>query len=615
MQPMTYTCYGSAVPPYQHRQINHQQYPHAAHSDQYHQQQYHCHRNDEMLFQMLKGQIEYYFDPQNLVHNPFLQAQLNSAEHLGAVSIDIICCFPKVRELYAFARYGPSASRHQMHMVDPNVVRIALRRSEFVGVSKDGMWIGPVRPSRNNAQPAKAAVIPHHSAVSQDIATLVGTVEDERTTAKDAVPTSATTVTTAVSSVTSTPSSPSSQASSLGVPILPLPSFKERNTVIVRDAPVTATEIEVTEAFSSEYVMPRSVRPDVGNTWYVTFESEEQAMSALANTRDRTIAGAPIFGRLKNAARNSMSEPLLPTMAPLPPPQVVAWTATSINHTASYASVPSFDGSSRSTLTASSYPSGIPMNSQMSQGYGYATPATAHGMPVPPKHPVNPVAYQMQQRQIFYQTNHQYQQQQHFQRHLNRTSDLRGGSLLSVASSMNRSYNHTVPHYHAQNPSNNVSKNREYTNKAMDDKSSTGIATKHGGDKADRHKRHSYQSNKSNNNTTTQSYKGEKIKKKKKRKKKEESSISMVELNGVNFPALAGTTPKASEHSSFKLSPNIGEETQRTRYAQSVSRRPPPTKKRNSKGSEASKSVSDLTATMETCLAFTEATAASYDGW
>jgi La domain len=426
MNPMMHIQYGAAAHPYQHepQQFYQQQYPSPTYGDDYHRQhQQLYHPNDVMLFEKVKAQIEFYFRPQNLENDAFLQAQLNATEHLGAVPIHTICSFPKVRELCFFARYGANIPRHQMPVVDPNILRIALRESEVVVVSLDGMWISPARPWRKPQIVTAAAFDPYPSDVvdsgestrGQEAATTIGKDTAEGSPIEDSLATSSL-GNIGVSSVTSAPSSPSSQASSLGVPTHPLPSTKDRNTVIVRDIPDAATEAEVTEAFSSETVKPISVRPDVGNTWYITFESEEQAMSALSNTREKTISGAPISGRLKSRGRNSISVPTLPPMAPLHPPGVLTETGTSVNHSTSIASSTSYPSSGRSTsiLSGSSYPSqsGIPLSGAVSQIHGYVTPVVAHGIPVPPDHPQYPIAYQMQQQQLFYQNYRQHQQQQ-----------------------------------------------------------------------------------------------------------------------------------------------------------------------------------------------------------
>jgi hypothetical protein len=420
MQSMMYTYYGAPVHLYRQQQQHfyQQQYAHPGH---YYQQQ-HYHPNDEILFQKVKAQIEYYFRPQNLQNDSFLQAQLNATEHLGAVPIHILCSFPKVREIYTLSRYGPNFPRHQMPLVDPNILRIALRGSDIVVVSEDGMWISPVR-SPPKAHPVTAEVDQRPLEVvdcsegmsGQDAASSVGQDKDECATAKDSEATS-TTANSGISSVQSAPSSPLSQSSSLGVPTHPLPSLKERTTVILRDIPDTATEIEVMEAFSSETVKPKSATPDVGNTWYISFESEEQAVTALSSTWEKTIAGAPIRGRLKGGSRNSISMPPLPPTASLHPAQVVART----DHASiSSATNPSSVNSTTNTLAGSSYPprSGRALSSPLTQSYGYVTSGVAYGFPVARNnHPQYPGAYQMQQQQLFHQKYHHHShEQQHFQ--------------------------------------------------------------------------------------------------------------------------------------------------------------------------------------------------------
>lgn len=44
----------------------------------------------------------------------------------------------------------------------------------------------------------------------------------------------------------------------------------------------------------------KNVKPDIGNLWYVTFETEEDALQMLFYIRGKTFKGRPIAGRIKS---------------------------------------------------------------------------------------------------------------------------------------------------------------------------------------------------------------------------------------------------------------------------------------------------------------------------
>ncbi len=225
----------------------------------------------------LRSQVEFYFSPQNLAKDAFLQSQLQASDHIGAVHMDIICNFPKVRQINASLHHMGHLPLHMLPMADPRLVRMALQHSTVVTVSQDGAWISPIHSS--STEPTQS----HPGSRS---------AVDERKTESSA------------------PSSPSSQAtasSSLGVPTHPLPpaadtmaSRSERNVVILRDVPSTITREEVMQTFCGDGIVPKAARPDVGNTWFITFETEEQAVNALSSTHDKTIRNVPVRGCLKS---------------------------------------------------------------------------------------------------------------------------------------------------------------------------------------------------------------------------------------------------------------------------------------------------------------------------
>jgi hypothetical protein len=44
----------------------------------------------------------------------------------------------------------------------------------------------------------------------------------------------------------------------------------------------------------------QSIRPDIGNTWFVTFSNEEAAMDALDHIRGKQLGEQPVAARLKS---------------------------------------------------------------------------------------------------------------------------------------------------------------------------------------------------------------------------------------------------------------------------------------------------------------------------
>ena len=62
--------------------------------------------HESVMLAQLRVQIEFYFSPHNLVNDQYLMSLLQSTEHIGAVPLDVIANFPKVRELHAQAFIG-----------------------------------------------------------------------------------------------------------------------------------------------------------------------------------------------------------------------------------------------------------------------------------------------------------------------------------------------------------------------------------------------------------------------------------------------------------------------------------------------------------------------------
>jgi len=214
--------------------------------------------NNDFLLTQIKNQVEFYFAPQNLQNDKFLQSQLNATDHLGAVSIQVICSFRKIRQLYSYSRSG--FYPHDADVpADPALLRMALASSNVVSISHDGMWIVP----NIQKEPQK----------------------DSNTEA----------------TVASIPSSPSSSQD--GSP------QQVRNTLILVDIADTVTEAMVLEAFAK--FDPKVARKEAVNVWQVIFGSSENAAASLE--AEIKLNGTPVKGFLKS------DMPGVPTM-PLPPP-------------------------------------------------------------------------------------------------------------------------------------------------------------------------------------------------------------------------------------------------------------------------------------------------------
>ncbi|KAG7377583.1 La- protein 4B [Phytophthora pseudosyringae] len=78
------------------------------------------------------------------------------------------------------------------------------------------------------------------------------------------------------------------------------PNIKsERTTIILREIP-SSTKPEEVEAIFEGCGQVASVRSDVGDTWFVTMNSESEAVSTLLALRSKTFNGAAIKARLKS---------------------------------------------------------------------------------------------------------------------------------------------------------------------------------------------------------------------------------------------------------------------------------------------------------------------------
>jgi len=74
----------------------------------------------------------------------------------------------------------------------------------------------------------------------------------------------------------------------------------ERTTIILREIPSDTPSEKVCELFEGEGMMEvKSVRSDVGDTWFVTCHSEKDAMNNILALRNKKFNGKPIKSRLK----------------------------------------------------------------------------------------------------------------------------------------------------------------------------------------------------------------------------------------------------------------------------------------------------------------------------
>lgn len=78
----------------------------------------------------------------------------------------------------------------------------------------------------------------------------------------------------------------------------------QRNTVILRDVP-ECTQDEIIELLKELNSPPvQSIKKDIGNMWYFTFESEDDALKLLLGVRGKSFKDQAIAARMK-------SEPVL----------------------------------------------------------------------------------------------------------------------------------------------------------------------------------------------------------------------------------------------------------------------------------------------------------------
>lgn len=80
------------------------------------------------------------------------------------------------------------------------------------------------------------------------------------------------------------------------------PNLKsKRNTLILRDIPADTPEEEIRGIFSAEgCASVVSVKADVGDTWFVAFETEEDCLDTCLVLTNQTFKGKPVRARVKS---------------------------------------------------------------------------------------------------------------------------------------------------------------------------------------------------------------------------------------------------------------------------------------------------------------------------
>lgn len=95
----------------------------------------------------------------------------------------------------------------------------------------------------------------------------------------------------------------------------------QRSTLILRDISSETPLTEIEEIFKHEGCAPvKKIKPEIGNTWFVSFETEQEALATLTVLRTLSFKGQTIQARVKteNPLKNLLApaEPYIPNPAP-----------------------------------------------------------------------------------------------------------------------------------------------------------------------------------------------------------------------------------------------------------------------------------------------------------
>jgi hypothetical protein len=77
----------------------------------------------------------------------------------------------------------------------------------------------------------------------------------------------------------------------------------ERNSMILRDIPSDVSAEEIAQLFDPEYcAVPINIRSDIGQTWFVTFETEDDCLRSIMHIRGLKLREQPIRCGVKSGS-------------------------------------------------------------------------------------------------------------------------------------------------------------------------------------------------------------------------------------------------------------------------------------------------------------------------
>lgn len=141
----------------------------------------------------------------------------------------------------------------------------------------------------------------------------------------------------------------------------------QRTTLILRDIPEDVTKEDILDIFADPQARKvKDAKPDIGNIWYVTFETEDDTVKMLFFIRSKTLRGKPLAGRIKSEnILKSIYDPDATT------PEQAAAAAPALNGQGQH---PYMDTSAYGAM-APQYPQ------QFYPPYGYMMPPNGWNMP------------------------------------------------------------------------------------------------------------------------------------------------------------------------------------------------------------------------------------------
>ena len=75
----------------------------------------------------------------------------------------------------------------------------------------------------------------------------------------------------------------------------------KRSTIKLRDIPSTTPEQDISRLFDSDkFAKPKSIKSDIGGTWFITFDQESDALAALDFIRSQKFNDKPIQAGIKS---------------------------------------------------------------------------------------------------------------------------------------------------------------------------------------------------------------------------------------------------------------------------------------------------------------------------